>query len=188
MPNVNAPNGFRPLRHGSGGVIRMGEYRLASGLGSNIFTGDLVVLKSDGYLDKAIAGDVNIKGVFAGVRWTDTDGTPRFEKRWPTGTATKGSADAFALVYDDPTTIFEAQVTGAAFAQTNVGNNADILATAGDTSTGQSKHSIDLSSPGAATAQIRIIGLIDRPDNDYGQYARVECYINEHLDRVTAGI
>ena len=135
MPNINSPNGFRPIRHLSGGTIRTNEYRIASALASNIFIGDLVVLKNDGYLDKAAAGDVNVIGVFAGVRWTDADGTPRWEKRWPTGQTTLGSADAKALVYDDPNTVYEAQVTGAAFAQTNVGNNADILATAGDTVT-----------------------------------------------------
>lgn len=188
MANVNAPNGFRPVRHLSGGVIRQNEGKIASGLGSNIFTGDLVVLKNDGYLDKAAAGDVNCIGVFAGVYWTDTDGTPRFEKRWPTGQTTLGSADAKAMIYDDPHIVYEAQVTGAALAQTHIGNNADILATAGSTTTAQSAHSIDLSSPGAGTAQIRIMGLVNRPDNELGNYARVECLINEHLFRAAAGI
>lgn len=189
MPNTNAPNGFRPARHLSGGTVRLNEYKIASALASDIFMGDIVVLKSDGYLDKGAATDTNIIGVFAGCRWTDTDGTPRFERRWPTGTVTKGSAEAYALVYDDPNTVFEAQcTTGTAFTQTMIGNNADITATAGDTATGQSKHSIAIAGAGAATAQIRILGLIDRPDNALGDAARVECFINEHLLRVTAGI
>lgn len=189
MANTNAPNGFRPVRHLSGGTHRLNEYRIASALASDIFTGDIVVLKSDGYLDKGAATDTNIIGVFAGVRWTDTDGTPRMERRWPSGTATKGSADAFALVYDDPNTVFEAQcTTGTAFAQTMVGNNADITATAGNTSTGQSKHSIAIAGAGSATAQIRILGLVDRPDNELGDSARVECLINEHLLRSGTGI
>lgn len=188
MSNINSPNGFRPVRHLSGGTLRLNEYRIASGTPANIFTGDIVDMVDTGYITPAAAGDVNLIGVFAGVRWTDPDGTPRWEKRWPSGQTTLGGADAYALVYDDPDTVFEAQVTGGAFAQTHVGNNADIVATAGDVVNGQSRFSINLASPGAATAQIRILGLIDRPEVVFGANARVECYINEHLFRATAGI
>lgn len=189
MPNVNAPFGFRPVRHLAGGQIRQNEYPIASGLASNIFNGDLVVLKNDGKLDKAAAGDITIIGVFAGVRWTDADGSARFEKYWPTGQVTQGAQDAVALVYDDPHTVFEVQcLTGTVFAQTHVGNNADINAGAGNTLTGRSAHSIDISAAAAATAQIRILGISKAVNNDYGDSARVEAMINEHQLRVTAGI
>ena len=184
MPNVNAPNGFTPVRHLSGGVIAANEYRIASGLASNIFAGDLVILKDDGFLDVAAAGSTNCIGVFQGAQWVDVDGTVRFEKQWPSGRATLGAAPARAFVFDDPNIVFQAQTSTCA--QTNVGNNADITATAGNTATGMSRQSINMAGAAAATAQIRILGLM--PDADEGAFARVECLINEHQLRATAGI
>jgi hypothetical protein len=179
MANVNAPNGFRPLRHLKGGTIRANEYPLLSGTASNIFAGDAVKLLNTGVIDVAAATDTNLIGVVQGFQWTDTDGTPRFEKRFPTGQATLGAADVKALVFDDPDIVFEAQAS--TYSQTHNGNNADITATAGSSVTGISKHSIDMGSPGAGTAQIRILGLAE--GSEAGAYARVECLIWEHLLR-----
>jgi hypothetical protein len=188
MP-TNAPNGFTPLRHAAGGVIRANEYPIASGLASSIGYGDVVVQTNGGLIDRAAAGDTNIIGVFAGVKWTDTDGTPRFEKRWPTGTATLGAANATAFVYDDPYIVFEAQVTtGTNLTQTMFGNNADITATAADTASGFSRESINISSTAATTAQVRLLGLSQRPDQSLGDASRVECMFQEHLLRTTVGI
>lgn len=179
MANINAPNGFRPLRHLKGGTIRANEYALASATASSIFAGDVVKLLNTGLLDVAAATDTNLIGVVQGFSWTDTDGTPRFEKKFPTGQVTLGSADVKAFVYDDPDIVFEAQAS--TYSQTHNGNNADITATAGNSATGISKHSIDMGSPGASTAQIRILGLAD--GSEAGAYARVECLIWEHLLR-----
>ena len=186
MP-INAPNGFTPVRHLSGATLRSNEYQIASGSATSIFTGDLVKLLTTGFIDVAAATDTNIIGVFGGVSWTDTDGTPRFEKRWPGGTATLGSRAARAVVYDDPNIVFEAQcTTGTACVQADIGGNADILATAGNVATGISRHTIAISGVGASSAQIRILGL--GAGSDFGDATRYECLINEHLLRVTAGI
>lgn len=187
MPNTDAPNGFMPIRHISGGTIRQNEYPIASGYAANIFTGDVVVIAATGLLTVAAAGDINIIGVFAGCQWTDTDGTPRFSRHWPTGTATKASANAVGYVWDDPMIAFEAQCT-TALTQTMIGNNCDILATAGTTSTGSSKFEVDNSTVAATTAQVKILRLIDRADNELGADAKVECMFEEHLLRTTVGI
>lgn len=190
MANTNAPNGFRPVRHLRGGTIRMTAYKLASATASNIFTGDHVKLLTTGYVDVAAAGDTGGIGVCAGFHWIDTDGTPRFEKRWPTGTVTLGSADATMFVYDDPDIVFEAQcTTGTSFTQAAVGGNCDITATSGNTATGISKHSIDLSTnsgAGSGTAQWRILALAR--NSETGDSARVEAIMNEHLLRSATGI
>lgn len=189
MSNVNAPNGFRPTRHLKGGVIRTNDYQIASGTASAILQGDPVHLADTGLLEKAAGGDVNLAGVFAGVRWTDPDGTPRFSNQWPAAQATKGAAPAMATVYDDPDIAFEVQCkTGTAFAQTNVGNNADFDAGTGNTATGMSGASLDISAAAAATANFRILGLIDRPGNAVGDSARIEVRFNEHLAINAAGI
>jgi len=184
MPNTNAPRGFVPIRHLSGGTIRSSRYSIASGSGNAIHYGDLVKLLATGYIDVAAAGDTNIIGVFQGWNSKDASGDVRFERRWAAGQTTLGGADADADVIDDPAVIFEAQAS--TFALTNVGNNADITATAGDAVSGLSRHSIDMSSPGSGTAQIRILRLSS--GSETGAFAKVECLINEHLLKSAAGI
>jgi hypothetical protein len=188
MPNVNAANGFRPVRHNSGGVIRSNPYKLASGTSNAIYKGDPVKVLNTGLLDRA-AGTEVIAGIFQGVRWVDPDGTPRWSNYWPAGQTTKGSEAAIATVIDDKGVVFEVQCkTGTAFAQTHVGNNADFEYVAGDAATGISRSVLDISAAAAATANIRILGLIDRVGNELGDSARVEVLINEHLNTAAAGI
>ena len=178
MANLDAPSGAKPLRHNSGGTIRTKEYKIASGSSTNIFTGDFVKLLSTGYIDVAAAGN-RLLGVFAGVRYTASDGTPTFAKYWPASTATLGSADAIAYVYDDPNIVFAIQGDGAD-AFTQIGNLADIVATAGSTVTGQSKMELDTSDIGTGTANLRILGLVDDPKNSWGANAEQEVLIYEH--------
>lgn len=187
MANTNAPNGFTAVGHLSGGDIRPSERAIASGSSTAIYNGDLVKLLTTGYIDVAAAGDTGIIGVFQGVQFTDTDGTPRFEKHWPAAQATLGSADAKAFVFTDPHIIYEAQgTTGTSLTQAMIGANADITATTGNTTTKRSKHSVDLSTVTASTAQIRILSLA--PGSELGDAARVRCIINEHQLRSTSGI
>ncbi len=95
MANLDAPNGAKPVRHLTGGVIRAREWKIASGSSTAIFTGDFVKLLSTGYIDVAAAGN-RLLGVFAGCKYTASDGTPKFAKYWPASTATLGSADVTA--------------------------------------------------------------------------------------------
>ena len=178
MANLDAPSGAKPLRHNSGGTIRTKEYKIASGSSTNIFTGDFVKLLSTGSIDVAAAGN-RLLGVFAGVKYTASDGTPTFAKYWPASTATLGSADAIAYVYDDPNIVFAIQGDGAD-AFTQIGNLADIVATAGSTVTGQSKMELDTSDIGTGTANLRILGLVDDPKNSWGANAEQEVLIYEH--------
>jgi hypothetical protein len=188
MANQDAPNGFTPLRHRRGGVVRSNAYKIASAYGTAIMAGDAVVLAASGKIERAAAGDVNIAGVFQGVRWIDPDGSVRFSKFWPAGQTTLDSLDAEAMVIDDPDVAFEVQAQGGSFAQTNVGNNADILVNAGDVPTGRSRMAINMAAPAAGTAQLRILGLVDRAGNEAGAFARLEVVFNEHLFKSTAGI
>lgn len=187
MPNTDAPNGFKPIRHVSGGTVRQNEYQIASGYAANIFSGNAVILTAAGVVENAAAGSIDIIGVFAGCSWVDTDGTQRFGRYWPTGTTAKTGTLPVAYVHDDPMQAFECQVTGV-LTQAMVGTNCDILATAGSTSTGSSKHEVDITSPAATTAQVKILRLIDRADNALGQDAKIECMFEEHLLRTTVGV
>ena len=190
MPNINTANGFTLVGHMGGGVpARMNEYRLASGTANAIFTGDPVTLLNTGLLTRATGGDVDLVGIFAGVRWIDVDGTPRFSRHWPAAQVTQAAGNAFALVVDDPNAVFEVMCkTGTAFATTHVGNNADFEFVAGDTLSGSSRSILDISAAAAATANFRILGLAPKPGNDFGDMARVRVYVNEHKYRSAAGI
>lgn len=186
MANTDNPNGFTPVRHLTGGCIRMSEYPIASGESdASIFTGDLVVLDADGYIAAAAATDTNIVGVFAGCTYTNTSGEIVYAKHWTSGTTTQGSAAATANVYDDPDVVYAAQHDGTGVLADN-GATFDILATAGSTANGRSSMEIDTSTTGTG-GQVRQIGLINRPDNAWGANAEVECLINEHVLRKAAG-
>ena len=177
MATLDAPSGARPFRHLSGGMIRASEYKIASGTSSNIFTGDFVKLLATGYIDVASAGN-RILGVFAGVKYTASDGEVVYKKYFPTGTTTLASADVTAYVYDDPNITYRIQSAGSAdFA--DIGNLADHVAGSGSTTTGQSGHEVS-GTTGTGTAGLRILRLIDDPDNSAGTNGELEVAIYEH--------
>lgn len=174
MANVDAPAGFRPLRHLGGGTARANEYDIASAYGSNIFTGDTVLLATDGTIQLATNG-TRILGVFGGVKYTESDGEMKFSRYWPASTV---SSDAKALVYDDPLITFGVQCATSITA-TEVGGLADHVSTTGNTLTGQS--AMELSgTTGTGSAGFRVLGLVKRPDNAYGVNVDLEVQIFEH--------
>ena len=177
MANLDAPSGARPFRHLSGGMIRASEYKIASGTSSNIFTGDFVKLLATGYIDVASAGN-RILGVFAGVKYTASDGEVVYKKYFPTGTTTLASADVTAYVYDDPNITYRIQSAGSADF-TDIGNLADHVAGSGSTTTGHSGHEVS-GTTGTGTAGLRILRLIDDPDNSAGTNGELEVAIYEH--------
>ena len=167
MANTNAPDGFTPAYHIYGGVIRPAKMRIASGYGTSIFSGDVVTLSS-GYVQQAGATDTPV-GVFYGVFFTASDGEPTFSKVWTGSTATLGSADAEALVYNDPGIVYEAQFTAGTPAVSFIGNKYTLSTTAGSTVTGRSKEGVTATtSSGVALC----VGFASNPSNSIGANAR----------------
>jgi len=192
MSNKNAPFGLKPSsklgsNYNNEGVT---EYKIASGASGNIFSGDLVKMANTGTILVAAAGDQAL-GVFRGCQYTDSSGDVIYSPYWPDGTVT---SDAVAFVVDDPDALFEIQsaATGSVV-QTVVGNNADIVYTAGSTITGIS--AVEISGTTAATsAQLRIVGVSTDPDNSTlgtgSASANVNLIvkINEHFYAQTTGV
>lgn len=192
MSNQNAPFGLKPSsklgsNYNNEGVT---EYKIASGASGNIFSGDLVKMANTGTILVAAAGDQAL-GVFRGCQYTDSSGDVIYSPYWPDGTVT---SDAVAFVVDDPNALFEVQsaATGSVV-QTVVGNNADIVYTAGSTITGIS--AVEISGTTAATsAQLRIVGVSTDPDNSTlgtgSASANVNLIvkINEHFYAQTTGV
>jgi|TARA_R110000824_G_scaffold42011_4_gene124325 hypothetical protein len=167
MANTDKPDGFTPAYHMYGGVIRPAEMRIASGYGTSIFSGDVVTLAS-GYVNQAGATSTPV-GVFYGVFYTASDGTPTFSKVWTASTATQGSADAEALIYNDPGIVYEAQFTAGTPAVSFIGNKYTLSTTAGSTTNGRSKEGVTATtSSGVALC----VGFADTPSNSIGAYAR----------------
>ena len=141
MANTNKPDGFTPAYHMYGGVIRPAKMRIASATNASIFSGDVVNLSS-GYVIQGTATGTPV-GVFYGVYFTATDGTPTFSKVWTADTATQGGADAEALVYNDPGIVYEAQFTAGTPAVSFIGSKYTLSTTAGSTLNGRSKEGCD---------------------------------------------
>ena len=132
MANADTPNGFVPKRHLTGGVIRANEYLIANGKAANFFSGDIVDLGSDRFLD-TFANNEKAIGVFYGVEYVDaTTGDVRFLKKWASGTTVKANTDVKAYVYDDPMITYTVQAGNGSIAQANVGETANVLLTAGN--------------------------------------------------------
>lgn len=183
MANLNAPNGFTPVRHQKGGVVRYdGGYSITSALASDIFLGDVVTLLGNGKdIDVAAAGDV-VLGVFAGCRYTAANGDVVWSKQWVSGTATLGSVDAEAFVYTDPAIVYAVQAD--TIAEAGIGLAADLIAGAGNAATGVSGFTLNGTTAGA-TGQFLTLGLAASPGGiypaEYGAYARVEVVTNESV-------
>lgn len=168
MANLDAPNGFVPVRHLRGGTVRYtGGYTIDSGEASSIFQGDAVILHATpgtngNNIDVAAAGG-GVLGVFAGCQYVAANGDVVWSNQWVGGTTTSGSQPAEAFVFTDPDIVFSVQVDGA-LANTEIGGFADLVTTvAGNTANGISGMQLN-ATVGAGPAQFQVLALAEAPD------------------------
>lgn len=189
MANVDRPNGFIPRSHGAGGIPnRLRAYTVANPTVDDFFSGDLVratgLGDSDGIpiIEPCATGETAV-GVFAGIRYVDTNGDQQFRPFVSTGTSFTADprSPIEALVYDDPDQLFMVQVQGT-LVVADIGQNMDIVAGAGDTTTGRSGFELDQTTAGA-TGQCQVIQLDRLIGNTVGENAKVLCLIAEHQRR-----
>jgi len=190
MSSVATPYGMRPV-----GVLggrpengSFNSYKIASGYAANVFYGDVVKLISDGTVEKD-TGTTTLTpiGVFVGCRFTNpTTKELTFSQYWPTGTV---ASDAFAYVVDDPWGVFQIQANGS-LAQTNLGNNAAIVQTAGSTAIGTSKNSLNAASADTtSTLPLRIVAFVDGPTSAIGDaFTDVVVKFNNHQLTTATGV
>jgi hypothetical protein len=191
MANTNAAYGLRPIRHMTGGEIRLDEYPIASGYGTSIFWGDPVLQHTDGSLIIAVGTggtpSVQTFGVFQGVEWTDSTGAVRFSNYWPASTT---GTNIKAKVITDPNVVFAIQSDATGVAAADVGQLADVEIVAGDVKTGRSLTNLDMSTGSGTTGKhLRILKLVNDGVNEAGAYADVEVVWAEHaLKGVVSGV
>lgn len=183
MANVDAPRGFKLRADLMGYQPQIRTYYIPSGDGTAVFVGDAVKTPSSAsadargypYVAQATAsgspGDGNaaaIRGVVVGVdqvRGMTSSTINLYRTHRPASTA------MYVFVVDDPNAIFEIQAddVGATLAAADIGLNADIVVGSGDATTGMSGMELDTSSKGTtAGVQLKILGLVDAPDNELG--------------------
>ena len=126
--------------------------------GSACYPGDFLILASDGQVDPAAATNDMI-GMALNYA---------------------SAAAVNVLVSVDPEQVYVLQADEADIdAQTDIGQTADLLATAANTTYKSSRHELDSSSIGASQGFV-ILGIDKRPDNSLG--TNVDCLvkINAH--------
>jgi len=164
MANVDRPNGFTPVATLFGPYTGQSMKCFSS---DNLFLGDLVnaattpIASGSGVypdVDRCAATTDTIFGVVVG--WEPN----------PTALSNlyyEGSGTYAVYIAPIHNLILEVQSDDATMVQTDVGLNVDATFTAGTTATGMSNMEID-GNTAATTAglQFRIIGMVDRGDND----------------------
>ncbi|MBA3776401.1 MAG: hypothetical protein H0X11_08160 [Betaproteobacteria bacterium] len=154
MANPDAPFGFRVVRSRSGGPSNQtNEYRIASAYGTALATGDAVTLDTSGQVNIAAAGGA-IVGIFQGCRYTTASGSVIHGPAWPASTV---SADAVALVADDPGLVLEVQSDGS-MTSADIGQLVNIdTSQSANTTNGTSR--MQTSASGGAENQFRVYGV-----------------------------
>jgi hypothetical protein len=189
-PTVSAPYGLKPVNL-IGGQVFAGSTRLmeiASGYATNIFYGDLVKRVSDGTIEKDTGTTTATPcGVFLGVQFTNAStGQVQQQQFYPASTAIKSGTQIFAVVADDPDTLFQvvscsSGTTVAAIGKSAIGNNIALIQNAGSTITGNSAVAIDEGTQDPTSSlPIRIIDVVR--DTATGADAFVEFIVKININ------
>ena len=169
-PTVSAPYGLKPVNLIGGqvfaGATRMME--IADGYAVNIFYGDLVQRIADGTITKDTGTTTATPcGVFLGVSFTNAStGQIQQQQYYPASQAIKSGSKIFAVVADDPDTLFQvvscsSTTTVAGMGISAIGNNIALIQNAGSTTTGNSAVAIDEGTQNTTnTLPIRIIDVV----------------------------
>lgn len=201
MANLNAPRGLVPVRYLDGsawnGATNM--YYIPASDASIYSPGDMVktVALSDANgvmgIQKALGTDT-IRGVIVGFLQSAPYQTsllaPSLDLTLQNIPAVKTKA-YYALVVDDPTVIYEVMDDGlSVLPATSVNKNCSMTVT-NPTAPAQNSATVITTASVAVTQALnfRLMGLVLRDDNAFGQYARWLVRANQHeLIGNTAGV
>jgi len=182
MANTDKAFGLRAIGNLSAtGAQKQYGYEIADNQAGTIFQGDLVAL-SAGYITRFLpASHTAAVGVFNGCNYIDpTTGKPTFKNFYP-GSVNITAGKIVADVIDDPNQLFLVQCD-AGFVAADVGKNADVVGTGGSTTTGISSMELDSGTLATTAAlNLKVVGLYNDVNNDFGTNAVVVVKINEHV-------
>lgn len=165
MANKDAPRGFHPVKTISGRPLNDNLRYIGITDGADMFIGDMLTLTSN-LAAVSATNDTAFLGIAMGFGKVDGDGIPLGPFN-PDALGTmyyddSASTNTEWVVYYAPIDdlVFEGQTD--ADLDLSVGDTADLLATAGDTTTGRSKHEVDAST----NADFTVFEIPKYPDND----------------------
>ena len=169
-PTVSAPYGLKPVNL-IGGQVFAGATRqmqIASGYATSIFYGDLVKRVADGTIEKDVGtATATPCGIFLGVSFTNAStGQVQQQQFYPASQQIKSGTQIFAVVADDPDTLFQvvscsSGTTVAAMGISAIGNNIELIQNAGSTTTGNSAVAINEGTQAVTSSlPIRIIDVV----------------------------
>lgn len=180
MSSVSRLNGFRPVKSITGASYNgaANVYFVPASDSSVIMVGDAVKLLGDARaatgvptVTRCSAGTDVPVGVVVGILFSGVGDAQNIPPVTDLNTPVyrRASTDRYLLVADDPNLIYEAQYLGtsvaAATITANVGQNAQIDVTAGNTASGASGMSVSTTLGATATLPLKIVGFPQRPDN-----------------------
>ena len=190
MANIDAPFGLRPVRHldGSAWDGAVQKFLVPASDTDALFIGDAVIGAAAGgsadgkdkYVSKGTVGG-NLLGAIVAFGPDRDDLSKQYRV---------ASTLREVYVCTSPDVIFEVQEdsVGNAVTAAEIGCNADMIQThSGSTVTGQSGMELDSSSAATTAAQLRIVGVARKEDNEIGANAVLEVMINEHEYESTTG-
>ena len=186
-PSVQGPYGFLPINL-IGGQVFAGSTRnmeIAVGYNANIFYGDFVKRIIGGTIEKDTGTTANTPvGVFLGCFYTAANGTPTRSQYYPASQTVVSGTKIYAIIADDPDTLFKVAVCSSGVVMATVTQNAldtnmSILATAGSTTTGNSSYSVLSTSPATTnTFPVRVIDLVPATSPTPTTYSELIVKIN----------
>ena len=178
-PTVNGPYGLIPINL-IGGQVFAGATRqipIAANSATAIYFGDVVKLNNNGDLSKdtgtAVATPV---GVFLGCTYTDPVYGTTFRQYYPGGVNVDNIT---AYVQDNPTALYKVAVCTAgsttinAVSRAAVGENSALVQNAGNSTTGNSKVAVSVTTATDSTLPVRVIDVVPETANSLGSYTEV---------------
>lgn len=166
MANTYAPNGFQMVNQFAGYApnYTLTTRLIAKANTNKIGYGDVVQSLSTGYIDIAATTNTQVLGIFFGCQYYDTAQAnqgfgQQFARQW--SGVTTATADVLAFVCQDPTAVFQAQVSGAsAITTSSVGLNINFTANGTPNTIGYSVAAVDGTTVSTtSTLPFRVIGL-----------------------------
>jgi len=200
MANTSRPSGLRPIRHLSGSPWNgaLSIYYHSTAQTSALYKGALVY--SDAGLAAPTCGPDPL-GVYQSIMIAPDDASAIIGVAWTFGTTPQLAAQVSNLnavnycaastgmyigVIDDPSVIYEIEGNSGSWVSSNIGDNCDTSNNAaGSTATGRSTCVADQGTVTSATASLRILRVVNRPDNAVGAYNNLEVMIAENVMRGT---
>lgn len=199
MANVNRPAGLVPVQYINGSPWNgQGRTYYIPSTDTNAYAiGDPMVLAGDAdasgvaSVTVVTAGSTNVViGSLLGYGSSINGGVTDPANINTTIIPATKSHGYYVMIADDPNIVFEVQEvgTGTFFTSAEVGLNCSLVATAGANNSGNNGYVsgwlLDNTTEGTTnTLQMKILGLSQRVDNAFGQYAKFLCLINNHVYR-----